>query len=234
MESLAKNIEEATKRWWGCAILFVLPLFIFFSPFLLGWKVNVSSDGLWYFLPYLDFYQKTIAQHDSILWNPYNFAGFPVFITSGGFFSPVYNLLLRIFPLFSLHAWLIFIFFVLAGIVTMQFLRLWGLGWWSSYVGGLVYVFSQIVLGGEAVNAAFVLFLPLIFFITSRLRFGYPWWWVTVGAFITAIAWVTAPYQMMFYPLLAGFMFSIFLGRSSDLQGGDLTEFSEARKKARG
>ena len=83
------RLERFLGKWWGMALALAAPTYIVFATLLLGHQVFGSFIGIEQQFQYTYFYQDVIFRGGSILWNPYNFSGFPTFADLNiGFFSP--------------------------------------------------------------------------------------------------------------------------------------------------
>src|SRR5215216_7893619 len=108
-----------------------------------GFLVNPRSDqyiGGW---PVRDFAGQSLKAGQGIpQWNPYLFGGLPyIAAMHGDIFYPTF--LLRAFlPTDVALTWSFIIHLFLAGCFTFLFLRAWGVGFYGSLVGGLVYMMS--------------------------------------------------------------------------------------------
>ncbi|OGZ99526.1 MAG: hypothetical protein A3D41_02070 [Candidatus Sungbacteria bacterium RIFCSPHIGHO2_02_FULL_41_12b] len=164
----------------GAVFFLSLPIFFALSP--LFWNsIFFHEDTFFHGYPAFSFFQKSIEVGDSFLWNPNNFSGFPSFSSMAfGFFSPLNQLIFRLFSLFDAYILIIFINFIFSAYLTAYFLRLHGVGVWGAYIGGLVYVFSQWRIINDHSIVAVVPLVPLLFVALWKAYSG-SWRWLFFG-----------------------------------------------------
>ncbi|GEM_PF-2882169 len=132
---MMKNIDLAKlseKRWLAIAIIFfIFILAAALFPFLFGNKIFINVDATLYYYPIFDFYSNALKSHESFLWNPAIFSGFPTYLSqSAGFFDPLNILLFRFLDSFDAYHFRLFIdlflvlFFSYLASRTMQISRL--------------------------------------------------------------------------------------------------------------
>ncbi len=192
-------------------ILLALPIFFIFAPVLIGGNI-FAEQPFWESMPLYSFYQRAIQSGESFLWNPLNFSGFPSFVGTVGFFSPVHYLAFKFFPVVDAFHWLVFFDFLLAAFFTALLLRDFGVSFLGAYLGGLAYLLSQIVYTANLTMANTVLFLPLLFWVLARLGRPRPFGYVGLGILIVAWGWAAGVTQYVLYAFLTGAAFIVFLG----------------------
>lgn len=209
---MIERIERIGDRWWGLLLLIAVPIFLLFIPYLFSFRI--LSDGFAYtwLQQFFHFYQHSITEGVSPLWNPYVFSGFPSFVSlTGGFFSPVAYLFFRLFSVsFAYHA-LIFIHLVFGGFFMALFIRRFGVGFLGAYMGGIAFVFSQWLLIPDMPLANGILYLPLLFFLTFEAWSGK---WVRAtfwGVVAIGLAWFTVHWHYLVEILFAVGMFVLYL-----------------------
>ena len=205
-------LEKIASRWWGMLILSSIPFFIILAPVLFAGRIFLDSDLTNWVYPIYQFYQQSLAQGESIFWNPNNFSGFPSFIGSMGFLSPLHFVLFRLLPLFTAYNLIIFLNVTLALFFTWRFLRKFNLPMCAGFIGGLVYVFSQWpwVHNITIVNALPV--LPLLFLILWRIKEKTDSWSMLFGGLLIGYGFLSVHLNWLAMILSAGFLFSLFLG----------------------
>ncbi len=202
-------LRRALDRWWGMLIVLAIPIFIWLSPVLVGGML-IAEEPFWYHIPLYTFYKNAIASGDSFLWNPYNFSGFPSFVSVVGFFSPIHYLAFRFFPVMDAFHWLLFADFVLAAFFTALLLRDFGVSALGQYLGALGYVSANLVYTNALTMANAVLFLPLFFWALSRIRGG-GWRYAVLASAVLGWAWLSGVTQYVLYGVIAAVAFMLFI-----------------------
>ncbi|MFH0805603.1 MAG: YfhO family protein [Patescibacteria group bacterium] len=201
-------------KWWGMLLLSAIPFFIFLVPLLFNGEVFLGSDLINWSYPAYHFYQDSIDNSNSIFWNPNNFSGFPSFIGSMGFLSPFNYIFFKFLSLFTAYNLIIFLNTTFGLFFTWLFLKKINLSFWSGYVGGLVYVFSQWshITDISISNALPV--LPLLFLIIWQISKKSNYWFVVLGALIVGYGWLSIHFNWFIMILSASFLLVIFLSLS--------------------
>lgn len=201
-------LRRCSGRWWGVLLVVAIPIFVAFSPVLIGGKA-IAEESLWYHVPLYTFYRDAITGGESFLWNPLNFSGFPSFVSVVGFFSPVHYAVFSLLPAVTAYHWLLFLAFALAAFVTGQLLRECGVSFWGACLGGIAYAMTSMTYTNALTMANAVLAAPLLFWIVSRLRRG--WGYAAVGTLAVGWGWLSAVPQYFLYALLGASAFVVFL-----------------------
>src|SRR3989338_66210 len=116
MDTIFLRIEKFLSHWWGMALALGVPCFVVFASLLFGYEVFGSFIGIEQQLQYTYFFQDAVLRGDSILWNPYNFSGFPTFVDLNiGFFSPFIYLGVFLLSVPTLYYWATFIVILFSG-----------------------------------------------------------------------------------------------------------------------
>jgi hypothetical protein len=157
------------------------------------------------------------------LWNPYLFGGLPfVAAMHGDIFYPTF-ILRALMPTdlamslaFALHLFL-------AGLFTYLFLRVAGLSFFASLVGGVAYMLSGIVAGLAAPGHDGKLYVSAIFplalwLLTHGVRDGRRWAW-GVLAIAVGLAVLSPHPQLLQYMLLASGSYALYLAISEARAG---------------
>src|SRR3989344_3950060 len=128
---------------------------------------NIYSSSAFYYLNHESFKDN----RELILWNPYGYSGYP-FTTSiiGGRFFPTNLFLLFSYKDFYLN-YFYPIFLFVAGFFTFLFLRKLKLGYFGSFIGGLIFMLNgnlvQRSLAGDPAHVIAHSLIPVIFYLTE-------------------------------------------------------------------
>ncbi|MFC1701114.1 hypothetical protein ACFLZ0_03200, partial [Patescibacteria group bacterium] len=212
IKMIIRNID---KKWWKMLIFSALPFLIVLSPILFFGKVFLNSDLITSVYPNYYFYQNSLANGMSIFWNSSNFSGFPIFIGSMGFLSPIFYIFFRLLPFFVAYNLFIFICLTFTLFFTWKLLIEFGLSVFASFAGGLVYVFSQWQYISSIPIVSSLLILPLLFLIIWRLKEEGGSSSIFFGSLLIGAGWLTMHFNWLVMILSVGFLFSLFLGWSN-------------------
>ena len=167
-------------------------------------------------------------------WNPYLFGGLPyVAAMHGDIFYPT-QLLRALVGTDVGMTWGFIIHTFLAGFLTYGFLRVWGLGFTASLVGGMSYLLCGPIASYASPGHDGKLFvsalLPLTLWMLVRgMRDGRDWAWGAL-ALVIGLA-VLAPHpQLVQYHLLTAGAFALFLAFGSDANGVTLDRRTAVRR----
>ena len=157
-------------------------------------------------------------------WNPYIFAGLPyIAAMHGDIFYPTF-LLRFVVPADVALTWSFVLHYLLAALFTYGFLRVWGLGFVPSLLGGLAYMLcgpiASYVAPGHDGKLFVSALLPLALLLLVRgVRDGRPWAW---GLFAMTIGLgVLSPHpQLLQYLLLTVGAFALYIAFSEHPGGG--------------
>lgn len=157
------------------------------------------------------------------LWNPYLFGGLPfVGAMHGDIFYPTF--ILRMMMPTDLEMSLAFALHIfLAGLFTYLFLRLVGLSFYASLIGGVAYMLTGIVAGLAAPGHDGKLYvsaiLPLmLWLLTYGVRDGRRWAWGAV-AIAVGLAILSPHPQLFQYLLLTTGCYALYVGISEARAG---------------
>ena len=212
LNSFVDSIEKFGSKWWGMLIISSAPFFVVFAPFLFLKRIFLDSDLITIVYPIYQFYQESLISGQSIYWNPNNFSGFPSYIGSMGFLSPLHYALFRLLPLFTAYNIIVFLNTVLALFFMWLLLRKIGLSFWAGLMGGLVYVFSTWFWIANITISNALPILPLLFLILWQIKKKTNIWFVLIGGLIIGYSWLSMHFNWLVMILTACFVFSIFLG----------------------
>ena len=199
------------------ALVYAVLIAVIFWPFwqgnLLMSAVSDQVDG-YSFRAFAAEHYKTVGGFP--LWNPYIFGGMPFLqnTTNGDTFYPTAFLRLMM-PVGTAMALGFLIHIVLAGAFTFKFLRALGLRVESSFLGGLAYmltgmVISQVSPGHDGklfVSALTPLALTFLYKAVTKSDWRQ---YVYFGA-VVGLSFLTPHYQMTYYMLMAAGFFWLFL-----------------------
>ena len=199
------------------ALIYALLIAVIFWPF---WQGNLLMSSVsdqvagYSFRAFAATHFKTVGGFP--LWNPYIFGGMPFLqnTTNGDTFYPTAFLRL-LMPVGTAMALGFLVHIVLAGAFTFKFLRALGLRIESSFIGGLAYmltgmVISQVSPGHDGklfVSALTPLALNFLFKAVTRSDWRQ---YVYFGA-VVGFSFLTPHYQMTYYMLMAAGFFWLFL-----------------------
>jgi hypothetical protein len=187
--STVEGAERGRFYLWVIALAAVLA--VFFHPSLFEGRGLVPSDGIFNFAPWLggtngpsnsllgDQYLVFVPQHeftyrellrgDFPLWNPNIECGIPNLASiAGALFYPINLLLLPVSPFYAAGI-AAFLKLFLAGLFTMLYLRLLGVGNSGAFISGLIFSLSGFMicwLGHPHVNCAMC--LPALLYLIER------------------------------------------------------------------
>lgn len=215
---IIKHIKSVGQNWWGMIILSAIPVFLLLSPVLIGSKVFGGGDATDIIYPAATFYSQALKNQGSIFLNPYILSGMPSFI-SIGFFSPLHYLFFRFLSFTAAYHYLIFLYAVSAVFFTALLLKKIGASFWGSYLGGLIYLFSQWDRVSDIGVIPGLSFLPLFFLLVWQLKKA-KIWPVIVGSLAIGLMWLTVNYNWAPIILAGTFAFAIFLAWCEPSGGG--------------
>ncbi|MEK9175683.1 MAG: hypothetical protein AAB795_03795, partial [Patescibacteria group bacterium] len=217
---MADASERFLKKWWGMALTLSGVIFLTLLPQLIGYtEILLRTYELFQF-PVLVFYKVAILQGESILWNPFIFSGFPVFVSvTGGFFSPIFYVALKFFSVPLAYHWLTFFNLLIASFVTTRVAHKLHIRPLGQFLAGIVYIFGagHYVFFLPATNA--LVLLPILVFCLmeadERLRF----WPIAVGTFGVFLGWTSSHWQWFFLVLTTVGFFAIYFSYNRAQQG---------------
>lgn len=211
INSFTNHLERLGSAWWGMLILSSIPFLVILTPLLFGGQIFLKGDLIDWVYPVYDFYKDSLARGDSIFWNPNVFSGFPSFIGSMGFLSPLHYLLFQALPLFTAYNLIILINVTLGLFFTWRLLQKFKLSFWAGFIGGLVYVFSQWVWVHDLTISNALPILPLLFLILWRVKEKNDYWSVVFGGLLVGWGWLSVHFNWLVMILSAGFLFCLWL-----------------------
>lgn len=174
MSKIGKNLKNLS-------VVFALSgiAFLYFSPVLSGRHIFIERDLSIFFIPPKYFWVHLIKSFQLPLWNPYSYAGIPLFATlqPGVFYPP--NIFYLILPFNVVWNWLIILHFVFAGITLYLFLRYLKASYLAAFTGGIMFMLSGYLISvHNLLNHLFsVVWSPLVllfflrYFETKRAKY---------------------------------------------------------------
>lgn len=205
-------LSHLSEKWWGMLLLSFIPFLIILAPLLFAKKVFLRGDLVNWVYPIYQFYKTSLISGQSIFWNPDNMSGFPSFVSSMGFLSPLHFLLFKFLPLFTAYNLIIFLNCGLALFFTWRLLLKFKLSSAAGFFGGLIYVFSQWSWIHDITVCNALPILPLFFLIIYELWEKKNNWLVLGGDLLIGWAWLSVHFNWLVMILSAGFLFTLFLG----------------------
>jgi len=169
-----EGIRVKIKALSAVVFLAVLAI-LYFRSALTGEMLLTERDLSIFFIPPRLFWVDAIQAGEFPLWNPYSFAGHPLFATlQPGILYPL-NLLLFVLPFDLAFNWTIITHSILAGAFTFLLLREYHTSIAGSVSGALVFMLSGYLFSVHNVMSTLftVAWAPLaIFFFTRALKRG--------------------------------------------------------------
>lgn len=161
------------RRALNIILVFLLLSGLYFLPALCQGQILAIGDGMLEFLPKMSVIGSIYRSLELPLWNPLEFAGFPLMgsIQHGVFYPPV-AVLFTLLPAGLAYNILVVLHFALAGAFTYLLARQMGLGREASCLAGVVYAFLG-YLPSHLQHTSILnsgAWLPLVVFFFERIR----------------------------------------------------------------
>lgn len=208
-------INNLIEKWWGQLILIAIVVFIIFSPFLLGLKVNSSADATCAVFPVFGFYKEAISHRQSFFINPYFLNGYPSYASAViGFWSPINYLFFRFLPVGFANHLLIFLYLVFGAWLTVKLFKEWGF----SSTAGLISALTFILTTNAYIDLPVIannLWLPLMLWLALLIRKHNSWRLTLFSGLIFGLGWLTAHTNWLVIGISGVFAYIIFLIFSS-------------------
>ncbi|MBI2446575.1 MAG: YfhO family protein [Parcubacteria group bacterium] len=195
-------------------LLFIVATLFIFWPILFGGMVVNDHYGfdLGTYKFFKDFGGEWKDHLSLKLWWPDYLGGLPVYVTQISFFTPLFFILYKFFSGFAVYNWLTVFNFIFGGLAMYWFCRTLKLSKIASAVGGLAYIFSQnnIYWGLIPGFSNVFVFIPLFFGALLKISENRKifWFW---GALIAAYGLTAPNTQVVFFTLVIGFFWAVFL-----------------------
>ncbi|MBI2097081.1 MAG: hypothetical protein HYT40_02960, partial [Candidatus Sungbacteria bacterium] len=206
-------------KFEGPSILLLFAVvFIIFWPFIFGGKMMVDEERLGAYYTTFSFYQKAIENHESFLWDPNYYGGFPSYLTQfGGFLYPLHYVLARLLPLFAAYYTAI-AFAAFLGLLTAygfgrawQFTRIGSIFLALSYMSG--FNFGAFTAGLSYANGFMI--LPLLCFFLTVAAGAAKWssyiLFILMGGVGLGIGFLAGYPQFVAYALVFSGAYVLFL-----------------------
>lgn len=211
MKKILLKINSLIEKKWGQLVLIGLVMFVIFSPFLLGLKVNNSIDATCVVFPVYGFYKQVISQNQSFFINPYFLNGYPSYASAViGFWSPINYLFFRFLPVGLANHLLLFLYMFFGSWVLVQLFKEWGF----SSAAGLIAAFTFILTTNAYIDLPVIvnnLWLPLMLWLTTLIKKHNSWWLTILTGLILGLGWLTAHTNWLVVGLAGVFLYIIFL-----------------------
>jgi len=196
--------------WLFVLLVYFLLDLIFYRKILSPSVMVFGTDWLAGGYPIRNFFYE--SGHSQ--WNPYLYGGLPHFSNAGDVYFPFSILLSRLFPVHVYFAYLFVLNTLVGGFFAYLFLKSLKLSFWPSFIGGLSYLFTGIlvsyVYGGHEGRMAIVAFLPVVMWLihlaTERQTLA---WFMGAGLGLGG-ALLIPHVQMNYYLLILVFFYFCF------------------------
>ena len=200
-----------------------IPLAILW-PVLFGGKIFTDIGAFYTHYPLFKIFGDSLRQGEGlVIWISSYLSGFSTYLSQqGGLLSPLTILFFRIFDFLMAYHWLIFFNFFIAGLAMYALARNFSLSKFASIISAFAYTFSHFNMSVSQILVFANLFpvLPLFFLALFKInKREKVWLYAVLGIFILTIGWLGAFTEIVFYIVLAGFFFALFLAwRSKQLR----------------
>jgi len=163
--------RKNTYRHVMVCILYTLFSFAVFTPFLSERSLVIEDDTMSAYYPVFKVYGESLQNNESVLWNPYLFSGFPIFLSqTAGILDPVNLFLYKALPYdIALHVRLIIAFVALL-FCTYIFAQSLGISFFASFIIPFGYLAAfdwRQVMNPVIIHSMFL--LPLLFWGIFRI-----------------------------------------------------------------
>jgi len=211
--SILKKIKNIPASVIILLLLITTGLLIFW-PILFGGKIINDAYGFDFgaYKFFKEFGGTFKSYNELQLWWSSYVAGYSVYLTQMGLFSPLVLIFYKIFSGFTVYNWLTFINFILGGLCMYWLSRNLKLSKIASIICGLAYVFSQnnLYWGATLPFTNTYLFIPLFFLVLLKISENKKLWWFW-GILVTAYGLAATEIQIVFFTLVIGFFWVLFL-----------------------
>ncbi len=155
-------------------------------------------------------------QFDHSQWNPFLYGGLPHFSNAGDVYFPITILLKDILglPVYLYYAYLFVLNTLVGGVFTYLFLKELKLSFWPSFVGGIAYMFTGIlvsyVYGGHEGRMAIVALLPTVMWLIHVATEKQTLVWFLGAGLGLGFSLLIPHVQMNYYLLIMVFFYFCF------------------------
>ena len=194
-------------------IFLILP-FIFFKDIIhLNSLIQGQADVTAYYLPIRQLLQNSISNLDFPLWNRFNFSGFPIIAVPEAYlFYPLPLIFNLIFPVVLAYNLNLFLHYSLGGIFLYFFLRNYKLNYMSCFLGGLVFMFSGVMITHRT-HPTFIfniIWIPLILLLLDKYRTSKRFEFLLSASIFYAISFLGAHPQIFLYSSIIILLFILY------------------------
>ena len=194
-------------------IFLILPLFFFRDITKINSTIFGTWDTLIYTIPLRQLNAELIRSFQLPLWNGYIFSGFPLLANPQvGVLYPlnlIFDLLLPIRLSFNIS---LLLNYSLAGIFTYLFLKQYRLHKISCFVGGLIFMFSGIMVSHRShpqmLNT--IIWLPLILYFLEKFKDSKNNIYISIATVCLCISYLGGHPQMFVYSCLIIALYIIY------------------------
>ncbi len=213
MQTFSYLLLSWVKRCWPLLLL-GLVVFASFAPLFFGYMFS-DDEQIGFYYPQSFFYQKSLQEGASTLWNNAYYGGVSVsldqFVSS---YYPLHQILFRIFNFFTAHHLSILIAVVLGCFFAYWFGRANGFARSSSFVLAVSYftatTFDWLSIGTLAAHAFIV--LPAMLLSLLRVHQGKnSFAFAILGGAALGVGFLAGFMQIIFYICAAVFFYALFL-----------------------
>lgn len=195
------------------SIFLILPWIFFNDSIKISSVIFGDGDPNYYTLPLWDLAVTSVKNGEFPFWNRYIFSGFPFFANpQTSILYPVLWILYLIFPLSVAYSISIMLHYSLAGIFTYLFLNRYKLDKLASFVGGLIFMFSGLMImhKGHAQMLYVAVWFPLILYYLDRFRDSRKFEFILLGSVFYAFAFFGGHPQIFLYGSMLVFLYIIY------------------------
>ena len=190
----------------------LIPIFLLFSPVLVGGKIFANGELFGLIYPGYEFYHSALKSGESFLWNPYGLGGFPFAASFLEMFSPIFMALFYLFSAVTAYHLVLFLNILLGAFFMSLLLKEFGLSFWPQIAGALVFVAGGWHWVTDIGIASAYLILPLLLLLLWKSREKN--WPILAGAATVGYAMLTVQYNWLAMISVLALAFSLFLGRT--------------------
>lgn len=194
-------------------IYIILPFIFFRDTFRLNSVVFGSGDPVFAYIPLQNLTLNLVKAGEFPFWNKYIFCGFPLFANiQTSFLYPIvfiFNLIFKIPLAYNLS---VILHYILAGIFMFLFLKNYELNKVSSFVGGLVFMFSGAMISHKSWGPFLytVIWLPLILFFLEKYRKSKNFIFILLASIFYAFSFFGGLPQYFLYESIIVLFFILF------------------------
>ena len=201
-------------------LLFAVVALVIFWPIIFGGRIFGEDFVIRIHYPTFSAFSNFLSERNaSSLWLSGYISGFPVYLSQqGGHLQPLVILFFKLFDFITAYNLLTFFNFFLAGVFTFLFCRAIKISKAGSMVAGLAYTFSQALMWAGSLLVFSNLFplIPLFLICIFKIYKGEKrLFFVPLAVLALIFGWLGAFTEEILYLLAVGFVFALFLDKSS-------------------